>query len=883
VVVAVVGAPGSGKTTLLRHTARQLCRASRGRRRTVPILLYLRDHVAAIRSNPKIPLAALHRDTLDCGLSEPAGWFEQKLRAGDCVVLLDGLDEVAQQEDRREVADWVERQIKQHPKNDYVITSRPHAYRSARINGATVLQVRSFTDEQVAHFIRGWYLAVEMGETGETVGRRKAGTVDAAVRKRAKHKTDDLLDRLSRAPGLYDLTVNPLLLTMIINVHREQLTLPGSRAHLYDEICQAMLGRQQEVKKLPIELGGKEKELLLSGLAFTMMQRRVRDLPHTAVLTEIRTALRHTSTTLTAEDFLTDVKSDGLLIERENEQYSFVHHTFQEYLAANHIRDAGRPQILANSVDDDWWKETTLLYAARSDIDPIIKACLDSGSVTALSLAFDCAKEGGKLAPELRDRLDKLLDSAFTHHADRERRRLIVHVLLARHLRHLIRTDDNSRVCAHPITEDIYWLYRLDTNGPAPDGPTQGEPGPDRPHTAQPVTGVRGSDALAFILWVNSITVNELGYRLPNRTEIEDPAVHRALNTLAPRIPPLSTWLEPTSGRSQPLLWTPAGTGHPYIIDAVTLKNHVIEDVECSTPTLTRLLLLRAIVTVRILACGLDLVPVRNLALDHVLDCAFDLNRTLHHAHNLIHQGDLKHALDRARDLNDTLGRARRDRGTILDRARTLALELAGTLTLDLARTHDHAHPLDLGIDAARALDADDALESDRALDRAFDRALGRVMGSALSYALADVLRQDTPTATWPAEFSRVLIEQTAIGKTSYLVSPDTLMEETRSGRNALLARLGPVDKLPTSSWAYHILDGLEETALPIFTRQQPLTADSATALRLAALCLATEADTLAAGDTGSIFRGIAAGVTLLERRANGQTPPTETIILATT
>ncbi|MGH3914524.1 MAG: NACHT domain-containing protein, partial [Pseudonocardiaceae bacterium] len=40
VVLAVIGAPGSGKTTLLRHIARQLCRTHRGRRRTVPILLY---------------------------------------------------------------------------------------------------------------------------------------------------------------------------------------------------------------------------------------------------------------------------------------------------------------------------------------------------------------------------------------------------------------------------------------------------------------------------------------------------------------------------------------------------------------------------------------------------------------------------------------------------------------------------------------------------------------------------------------------------------------------------------------------------------------------------------------------------------------------------
>ena len=104
-VLAVVGVPGSGKTTLLRHTARQVCRARRGRRRTVPILLYLRDHVAAIVSTPDVALPELLRGMLGrYRADEPADWFEQRLRDGDCVVLLDGLDEVARQEDRRGVA-----------------------------------------------------------------------------------------------------------------------------------------------------------------------------------------------------------------------------------------------------------------------------------------------------------------------------------------------------------------------------------------------------------------------------------------------------------------------------------------------------------------------------------------------------------------------------------------------------------------------------------------------------------------------------------------------------------------------------------------------------------------------------------------------------------
>lgn len=153
VVLAVIGAPGSGKTTLLRHTARQVCRAHRGRRRTVPILLYLRDHVTAITSTPDVALSELVRGTLGRYRDDEAdGWFEQRLNDGDCLVLLDGLDDVARPEDRRDVANWVERQIRQYPKNDYVITSRPQGYLTARIDGAAVLQVRSLTEDEVTCF-----------------------------------------------------------------------------------------------------------------------------------------------------------------------------------------------------------------------------------------------------------------------------------------------------------------------------------------------------------------------------------------------------------------------------------------------------------------------------------------------------------------------------------------------------------------------------------------------------------------------------------------------------------------------------------------------------------------------------------------------------------
>jgi hypothetical protein len=49
-------------------------------------------------------MAALLRARLgDLGMQESPGWFEERRADGQCVVLLNGLDEVAQQGDRAKV------------------------------------------------------------------------------------------------------------------------------------------------------------------------------------------------------------------------------------------------------------------------------------------------------------------------------------------------------------------------------------------------------------------------------------------------------------------------------------------------------------------------------------------------------------------------------------------------------------------------------------------------------------------------------------------------------------------------------------------------------------------------------------------------------------
>lgn len=530
-VLAIIGAPGCGKTTLLQHIALTLATRKQRHYAFVPLLLFLRHHVKQIIADEPPTLHEVAQDYFykpEKQLNPPPRWFKQQLENGKCLVLLDGLDEIAERQQRQAVSAWVDQQIINYPHCHFIITSRPQGYFDAPLQQAMLLEVQAFNTKQVKRFIHNWYLANEVTAFG--------GKIDDGVRYKARDAADDLLNRLRGLPALSELTVNPLLLTMIAMVHRYRGQLPGRRVELYAEICDVLLGHWQEGKGLQDSLTAAQKRVALQPLAAEMMQRKLRDILTDEAMHIITKPLKRVGLSdQFIQSFLKDLQaSSGLFLEGEVGEWRFAHLTFQEYLAAAYFLEQ-RIELEWNAiVNESWWHETLRLYAAQGDATLLVQACLDQNNVTSLTLATDLVEEARELDKTVRKQVESLLIDDLESN-DRQPSKFAAEVRLNRRLKSLLRIDEQREIDLDYITCAEYQLfldekraggeyYQPDhwTEYTFPKGAAQ-----------EPIRGVRVEDAEEFCVWLTQRQGDEIAYRLPLPLEIQDYPPKRVYNNLA--------------------------------------------------------------------------------------------------------------------------------------------------------------------------------------------------------------------------------------------------------------------------------------------------------------------------------------------------------------
>lgn len=354
----VLGDPGSGKSTFLRFLALTFAQGPATLKERLgldedrlPILVPLSVFSEARREQPDLALATFcSRYFLTQGLPDFSTLFADVLGSGHALVLLDGLDEMLTAEARAAVIQAVIEFTTIYPTTRVVITSRLAGYATGMLPASfSTFTLAPFDADDIKRFARQWSLAFE------AIGLAAHTELPPDACQRATLRAESLTAAATSHPGIQRLATNPLLLTLLALIHHQGTRLPHRRSELYRLCVEALaetwnLARSLTGRPIDLYLGNRRLDeqfvvQTLAPVAYWMHEQKPTGVisraeleariaaqwsEHDGLPTERALALAHDFVSLAREQM-------GLLVERAADEFSFLHLSVQEYLAARFL------------------------------------------------------------------------------------------------------------------------------------------------------------------------------------------------------------------------------------------------------------------------------------------------------------------------------------------------------------------------------------------------------------------------------------------------------------------------------------------------------------------------------------------------------------------
>ena len=410
----VRGDAGSGKTTLLQWLAVTSARKSFDGalgdwNDSIPFFIQLRRYAGQALPRPEDFVAAVA--SAEAGRM-PEGWAHRQLDSGRALVLIDGVDELSD-DDKQRARDWLLDLTASFEDARYVVTSRPstpEGWLTAADFRHCALQPMTLGD--VDSFVNHWHDAI------------RSALPDAVDQVQLDQMSARLMATLRARPAVRGLATNPLLCAMICALHRERSEqLPEDRMELYRVALELLLERRDvERRVLPdgVRLTLKEKQIFLRDLAYWLVLNNYVDAEQTAVVE--RVAQKLPSMQRIHDDassiFRYLLERSGVLRIPTVGRVDFVHRTFQEYLAAEEAIEQANIGLLIGNAQNDQWREVVILAAGHASLrqrEELLKGLLDRGNREPDQrhrlhlLACACLETSPELHPELTTELQNAL------------------------------------------------------------------------------------------------------------------------------------------------------------------------------------------------------------------------------------------------------------------------------------------------------------------------------------------------------------------------------------------------------------------------------------------------------------------------------------------
>ena len=387
----ILGDPGTGKTTLinwlmllLSDTGDNILKMSIGTR--IPFAFILREmDLSTVKNWSELCDCYIqqHKKTLTAPFIQFPDTFEHLLKSGQALFLLDGLDEITNLEQRKNLAKIVLDGLSLYPKCQFIITSRligfdqKNWFQQLPKEPIAEIYLCPFSQKQVEQFIYNWF--------NQYVPESQQRELSL----------NSLIPRLKQNQGLNQLSRVPVLLNMLCFIHTRHGSLPDGRAELYQRISETYLTQLDRARGIefnqgqPLTFDYTDLSNWLADLALKMQKKRGEE-NEAIFITEQEVNLFFIERLeekglkpLVAEQESQVIihylgERSGIFIPKgENKKqqviYAFTHLSFLEYFAAKALKNKAQfwsnddKKYYQKQTQNEWWGETFSLFFEQLD------------------------------------------------------------------------------------------------------------------------------------------------------------------------------------------------------------------------------------------------------------------------------------------------------------------------------------------------------------------------------------------------------------------------------------------------------------------------------------------------------------------------------------
>ena len=395
-LLVVLGGSGTGKTTLLRKYATeqaalltnpdregiQVETRSGGEvqitlRWPLPVYIDLAAFVDDHRPGERLTQYVQRMAVALSGDENMADLLAQLVASGQCVMLLDGLDQVATDEQRRRlvsaVADAAE--VWRAGRNQVVVTSRFAGYDVAPLSpDFSVHIMRPLDRSEIGPYLLRW---------SQLLARtRRPSLNDAEVTQQAAGETIALVREITSSQSLFEMINSPLMLRLLVAVYRQGMPVSPRRVAIFNLITEALVHdwRLAHAASDESAMTAHEAWMLLEEIGFWMQASRPGGMVDEGTLTNIllrawREFHPHEPVEKAEEAIETFVHNirlnNGPFVELAPGQYGFIFHAIQEYFAARYlVSDFWQaPKRIRALLHDPRWDEVIRLAVGYVALD----------------------------------------------------------------------------------------------------------------------------------------------------------------------------------------------------------------------------------------------------------------------------------------------------------------------------------------------------------------------------------------------------------------------------------------------------------------------------------------------------------------------------------